>query len=93
MSTDLESRPMTEDDIAVFLDSLGDNDLPCEAEHDINGNACTVTVTHRCRLTCKGVSRNVCAQEAKDVISWGKTGSTCASCFRLVSTCWIINPI
>lgn len=93
MSTGVEAAPLTEDDIAVFLEELSDNEMPCEAEHEANGNTCSVTVTHRCRVTCKGVSRNVCANEAKSISVWSAANNACNHCRRRLSVCWIINPI
>lgn len=89
----LEAPPITEEDIALFLDTLNDEPLKCEAPHDHNGNTCSLTVTHRERITCAGINRNACANEAKDAVMWGKFGAPCGHCGRKLSDCWIINPI
>lgn len=86
-----EAPPITEEDIAILLSGLGEDNLACEARHKENGNLeCTVTVTHRERLTCRGEVRNVCTAEAKNTLAF--TGN-CEHCRRPVSVCWIVNPI
>lgn len=88
-----EAPPITEEDIALLLESLDDESLKCEAEHKGNGNTCSFKVTHRERLTCRGIVRNVCTSEATDASVWALQGLPCGHCGRLLSTCWIINPI
>lgn len=93
MNATVDSPPLTEDDIAAFLEELTGNDMPCEAEHDSNGTTCSITVTHRCRLTCKGLARHVCDSEARSIAMWAANNDFCNHCGRLISTCWIVNPI
>lgn len=84
-------KPLTEEDIALFLDTLSDEPMKCEARHAENGNACSIEVTHRERLTCCGIVRNVCTAEANDSMS--DRHRPCAHCMRPLGTCWIITPI
>lgn len=85
-----EAPPLTEEDIALFIESLSDDPLKCEAHHDENGNPCSIEVTHRERLTCRGETRNVCTAEAKLALNYP---GDCFYCTRPVRVCWIVNPI
>lgn len=85
-----EAPPITEEDIAILLSSLGEDNLACEARHEENGNTCSVTVTHRTRITCRGEVRNICMSEANHILGYP---GVCFYCQRRVRNCWIVNPI
>lgn len=93
MALELEAPPLTEADLALFLESLEEHSLPCEAPHDLNGNTCSEEVTHRERLTCCGIVRNVCTAEALDLVAWKQAGLGCSYCNRRLTRCWTLNPI
>lgn len=84
-------------DVRELLDWLGslDDDLRCQARHgDRNWSTkCSITVTHRARLTCNGVTYNLCANEAAFTAKCIAEGVQCAHCNRLLSICWRVNPI
>lgn len=93
MTQATEAPLLTEADLTLFLDSLGEHCLPCEAPHDKNGNPCSEDVTHRERITCCGIVRNVCTSEALDLDAWKRAGLGCYYCNRPLAKCWTINPI
>jgi len=79
-------------EMGKWLDSL--EDARCQSAHAVTGKAsCTVHVTHRSVIDCKGSDLLVCIVHARWNMEGIELGQSCATCGRPASECWKVIPV